>query len=201
MIRAVVFDFGNVISAFDYGSFFRAIGQGGRASPAEMMEAIVASGIHRDYERGAISSDRFFAAAAELLGVTVGKEAFFEAFSGIFTPIETTSALIRSLKGDYRIGLLSNTNEWHYEHTIRAVPVFGLFDAVTLSFEVGALKPAEAIYRDVLRKLGLPPRECAYIDDIEEYARGAERAGMAGIRYESHAQLLRDLSARGVRAG
>ncbi len=201
MIRAVVFDFGNVISAFDYRSFFERIFPGRTASPGEMMDLLASSGIHRDYERGAISSDRFYSAAAELLGLSVGKEEFFEAFSGIFTPIETTSSLIRSLKRGYRIGLLSNTNEWHFEHTIRPTPVFGLFDTVTLSFEVGALKPAEAIYRDAVAKLGLPPRECVYIDDIEEYARGAEKTGMSGIRYTSHPQLLRELSERGVRTG
>ena len=201
MVKGVIFDFGNVISAFDYSIFFREIGRGANKTPDELTEAFRASGIHREYEKGALSSDEFFDAAAGLFGIPIGKEAFFRAYNGIFTPVEETSALIRRLKGDYRIGLLSNTNAWHYEHTIRTSPVFALFDAVTLSFDVGALKPAEAVYRDIVSKLGIPPGECVYIDDVEDYARGAEKSGMAGIRYVSHAELIRDLASLGVRTG
>ena len=90
------------------------------------------------------------------------------AFNGMFSPIEPTLALIRRLKGRYRLGLLSNTNEWHFRGHIATVPVFPLFDTVTLSYEVREMKPGERIYRDALGKLGLPPESCVFIDDIEE---------------------------------
>ena len=119
-------------------------------------------------------------------------------FSGIFTPLESTHGLIRKLKGKYRLGLLSNTNEWHFLRHIRKVPVFPLFDAVTLSFEVGALKPEREIYLDALRKLSLPPEACVFIDDIGKYAEGAAVLGIRGIRYTGPAELLRELSGLGV---
>lgn len=73
-----------------------------------------------------------------------------------------------------------------------------LFDAVTLSFEVGALKPEPEIYLDALRKLSLPPEACVFIDDIGKYAEGAAALGIRGIRYIGHAELLRELSGLGV---
>jgi putative hydrolase of the HAD superfamily len=127
-------------------------------------------------------------------------EEFFRAFNDIFAPIPSTSALIRDLKGKHKIGLLSNTNEWHYEHYFKNVEVFPLFDSVTLSFDVKEMKPGPRIYRDALGKLGVRPEECVYIDDIEAYAEGARRVGMKGVRYVSHDSLLESLRALGVGA-
>jgi len=132
------------------------------------------------------------------IGVDVPVEELAEGFCDIFTPLESTHGLIRTLKGKYRLGLLSNTNEWHFLRRIRKVPVFPLFDAVTLSFEVGALKPEPEIYLDALRKLSLPPETCVFIDDIGKYAEGAAVLGIRGIRYTGHAELLRELSGIGV---
>ncbi len=78
------------------------------------------------------------------------------------------------------------------------MPVFSLFDTVTLSFEVGALKPEPEIYLDALRKLSLPPEACVFIDDIGKYAEGAAEVGIRGIRYTGHAELVRELSSLGV---
>jgi len=87
------------------------------------------------------------------------------------------------------LGLLSNTNIWDYEEHITRQDVLPLFDSITLSFEVHALKPDKVIYRDALRKLGVSPEEAVYIDDIHEYVAAAEELGMQGIHYRSDAGL------------
>ena len=194
MIRGVIFDFGNVISSFDVGRFLARLREWSRVDVEALRERIYGSGLHSRYERGAISSDEFHRQIARLAGARVSAEELAEAFTDIFTPVGTTHGLIRALKGKYRLGLLSNTNEWHFERHIRGVPVFPLFDTVTLSYEVGALKPEPEIYRDALRKLSLPPEACVFIDDIAEYADGAAALGIRGIRYTGHPELLRALS-------
>jgi putative hydrolase of the HAD superfamily len=133
-----------------------------------------------------------------MTGAGVPSEEFARGFTDIFTPIESTRALIRGLEGRYRLGLLSNTNELHFRRHIRNEPVFPLFDAVTLSYEIGALKPEPAIYRDALGKLSLPSEECVFIDDIEAYAEGAKAVGIRGIRFTGREKLLSDLAKLGV---
>ena len=163
-----------------------------------LRDRIYGSGLHSRYERGDISSERFYREITRLTGARVSAEEFAEGFTDIFTPLEATHGLIRALKGKYRLGLLSNTNEWHFLRHIRKVPIFPLFDSVTLSFEVGALKPEPEIYLDALRKLSLPPGECVFIDDIGKYAEGAAVVGIRGIQYTGPAELLRELSGLGV---
>lgn len=198
MIRGVIFDFGNVICSFDVEIFLAKLHEKTGLGVDTLRDRVYGSGLHSRYERGVVSSVEFHREVVRRIGVDVPAEELADQFSDIFTPLESTHELIRALKGRYRIGLLSNTNEWHFQRQIRGVPVFPLFDAVTLSFEVGALKPEPEIYLDALRKLSLPPEECVFIDDIGRYAEGASALGIRGIRYTGHADLLRDLSGLGV---
>jgi len=198
LIRGVIFDFGNVICSFDVEIFLAKLHGWSGLDVETLRDQVYGSRLHSRYERGEISSEEFRDRIVRMTGARVPVEAFEEGFTDIFTPLGDTQALILGLKGKYRLGLLSNTNECHFRRHIRRVPVFPLFDAVTLSFEVGALKPEPPIYRDALRKLSLPPEECVYIDDIVEYAEGARALGIHGIRYTGHAELLRELSGLGV---
>jgi len=198
LIRGVIFDFGNVVCSFDVEKFLAKLHGWSGLDVETLRDRIYGSLLHSRYERGEISSEEFHREVVRRIGVDVPVEELAEGFCDIFTPLESTHGLIRTLKGKYRLGLLSNTNEWHFLRQIRKVPVFPLFDAVTLSFEVGALKPEPEIYLDALRKLSLPPEACVFIDDIGKYADGAAVLGIRGIRYTGHAELLRELTGLGV---
>jgi putative hydrolase of the HAD superfamily len=198
MMKAVIFDFGNVVCSFDNDIFLRKLLRFTDRGFDELKAEIYASDLHARYESGRITSEEFFREASETGRLSASGPEFFQAFLEIFTPIPTTFRLIRELKKRYKVGLLSNTNEFHYERYISKVEVFPLFDSVTLSFEVKVMKPGAGIYRDAVGKLNVPPRECVYIDDIEAYAEGARRAGMKGIRYVTHGELLESLDAAGV---
>jgi glucose-1-phosphatase len=197
-IKGIIFDFGGVISAFDNGIFLRSLLRRTTKTVKEMEALIVGSGLPQRYESGKISSREFFREIVEGCGLAMCEEEFIPAFTSIFTPIEPTARLIRELGRGYRLALLSNTNEWHFEHYIRTVEVFPLFDAVTLSFQVGEMKPGERIYRDVLSKIGLPPEACVFIDDLEENVEGARRLSIHGIRYTDHERLVASLRGLGV---
>ena len=195
MIRGILFDFGGVISAFDSRIFFQALTRWTDRRAGEMATIVLEADLPRRYESGRISSREFFSEVTERCGVSISEEEFVAAFTGIFIPIESTFRLIRTLKPSFRIALLSNTNEWHFEHYIRKVEVFPLFDAVTLSYRVGEMKPGERIYRDSLKRIGLLPEECVFIDDLEENVAGAERLGIHGIHYTGHERLVASLNA------
>lgn len=198
MIKAVIFDFGNVICSFDNDIFLRSLLRYTDRHFDELKAAIYGSDLHARFETGLISPNEFFREASERGNLSAPREEFFKAFMEIFTPIPSTLRLIRELKKTYRIGLLSNTNEYHYEHYFKKVEIFPLFDSVTLSFEVKEMKPGERIYRDAVGKLRVRPMECVYIDDIEAYAEGARRLGMKGIRYVTPGALLESLDSAGV---
>ncbi|HXX65149.1 MAG TPA: HAD family phosphatase [Bacteroidota bacterium] len=195
-VEAVVFDFGRVVCDFDLGLFIRRAAPYSRKTAAELQELMRHSvSLAARYESGKISTEAFYREICRAAELEMGQEQFVKAYTDIFTPIPTTFDLLRRLKGRYRLALLSNTSELHYKYGIRTVDVFPLFEAVTLSFEVGAMKPDKKIYDDVLRKLALPASACVYIDDIGEYVQAGRALGFTAIQYTSPEQLMRDLGA------
>jgi len=199
MIKAVVFDFGNVICRFDNKIILRRIADDTGRNLEELEEIVYrASELTGNYERGTVSSDDFFARIASMCGLRMSKEEFIRAYTDKFTPIPETYQLIRSLKRKYRLGLLSNTSAWDFEYGIRTTEVFPLFDAVTVSFQVHALKPEKGIFLDVLAKLTVKPPECVYIDDIEKYVEAARGMGMNAVQYRSPLELVGALKDLGI---
>jgi putative hydrolase of the HAD superfamily len=201
-IEAVVFDYGNVISRFDVRLYINAITPYSSLAPEDLLQSLRnSSTVIGSYESGGISSDEFLMRISENCSLSITREQFLKAYNNIFEPIESTQGLIRRLHGRYRLGLLSNTSEWHFQYEISRNPVFPLFEAVTVSHEVKARKPEKAIYLDMLNKLSLPPAACVYIDDIAEFAAAATTLGMHGVHYTTHGKLLEDLAELGIAEG
>ena len=198
--EAVIFDFGNVLCTFDNRRILAGLAPLCGLPPEELARRIAGSDLPRAYESGEIGSAAFLAGLSGLCGYAFPEAAFLRAFTDIFTPIEGTWRLVRALNPRFKLGLLSNTNPWHFEHSIRTTAVFPLFDAVTLSYEVGVMKPDPRIYADAARKLGLPPGACVFIDDIPAFAQGARTFGMQGITYTGPEALRTHLRALGVEA-
>ena len=201
MIKAIIFDLGNVIYNFDNNLFLNKISKHTEHSAAELNELIYESStLPKQYETGLLTSDEFFDSITDLCDLSISKNDFIEAYTNIYTPIAPTFDLIRNLRPNYKLALLSNTCEWDIEYGIkpRMGELFDAFDAVSLSFEIKAMKPREEIFLDVLEKLKLRPEECIYIDDIKEYTDAASKLGINGVHYTSHTELIADLARLGV---
>lgn len=78
-----------------------------------------------------------------------------------------------------RTGLLSNS--WGLEYEREGWDT--LFDAVVISGEVGMRKPEPAIYALAADRLGLPPEQIVFVDDLNANVRGAVDSGMVGVRH------------------
>jgi glucose-1-phosphatase len=194
MIKAIIFDFGNVICKFDNTLFIKKISKYTDKSQKEITNLIYNnSNLPVLYESGLISSDEFSWRITKLCALRISKEDFIKIYTNKFTPIESTFELIRKLKRNYKIALLSNTSKADFDLGVKPLNIFPLFDAITLSFEVKAMKPDSRIFEDMLKKLDLKPEECIYIDDLKEYSDKAKELGMFGINYTSSEKLLESL--------
>ena len=107
-------------------------------------------------------------------------------------------AFFQELSKRYRLALLSNTDPIHVQHLEATYSFFRFFPTRIYSCAVGASKPNPLIYREALRALKVQAHEAVYIDDIAAYVEALKRLGMAGIQFESPAQLTADLKSLGV---
>ena len=184
-IRMVLFDYGNVIARVDHRRFFMNLL--GPSLPEEKATELVRDcyfGKHSlgvQFESGTLSFSEFQKRLELFLAQAFSPEVFRDSFNRMFENVPATFQLIRELHGVYRLGLLSNTNDVHFEDVIRKIEIFSLFDQVSLSYQVGVMKPDLRIFQDALAKSGCHAEEILYLDDIEGYVEAGRSMGFQAI--------------------
>ena len=200
MIKALLFDLGNVLVAFDFRRGYRALEGFCRHDGAEIPRLIASSGLVPPYERGEIASEDFFRRLTALLDLDLSYERFCDLWSTIFLPEPLISGeFLAALRRRFRMVLVSNTNDIHFRMLERTYPLLGHFDAQVLSFRVGALKPDERVYAEAVQQAGCAPQECFYTDDVPEFVEGAKNYGIDAVLFQGPQQLEEELRGRGVR--
>ena len=198
-LRGVIFDFGNVIYRFDLRRCTTELSRLCGLDSEEILRRVFdESGLEWEYMAGNLDSSQFLAEASRLCGYPFEAEHFARTFSDIFTPIESTMTLVRHLKPGYKLGLISDTSEWHFERAIRLCPVYPLFDAVLLSYRERRLKPDRGLFESCLAQLNLRPEQCVFIDDRAANTAGARAMGLHAITYQGHEALMESLRQLGI---
>jgi glucose-1-phosphatase len=198
MIRTLISDLGNVLLHFDHMHACRELAKLCTWSPERIYTSMFESDLVRDYESGRISSSAFALRCAERLDLDLGLDEIRHIWSDIFHPVEGMEKLIRALRGRCTLVLLSNTNEWHFEHCRERFPVVRLFDHYALSYRLGCRKPDPAIYSKALAMADAVPEETLYVDDIPAFVDCGKRLGLKAIRFQDTAQLTEAIRAEGL---
>ena len=100
---------------------------------------------------------------------------------------------IRSLRGKYKIGLLSNAFDDLRAMLVERWQIADLFDDLVISAEVGLVKPDARIYQLAVERLGVAPETTVFLDDVEENIAGARVAGLQAIWYRDPAEARAEL--------
>jgi putative hydrolase of the HAD superfamily len=110
-------------------------------------------------------------------------DAYFSAFMGRCHLIPGTIEMLRTLKGAYRLGLLSNfTHPPAIREIIDSLGLTPHFDVVLISGELGYRKPHPLVFRMLIEQLGMKRSEILYIgDDPEPDIVGARQAGIRPV--------------------
>ena len=195
MIKAIIFDFGNVICRFTNDILRERISKLSGKTVEEILNLVYRnSDILQRFETGLISGQEFFEELSSICGLKVSYEELKKIYSeDKFTPVEGMEKLIEELRGKYKIGLLSNTSEWDFDYMIKAAPMIKTFDTITTSCEAKSMKPNKGIFLDALNKLNLKPEECVYADDVLEYVEAAKKLGIKAVQFTDAEKFKLDL--------
>lgn len=100
------------------------------------------------------------------------------------TQIQITVDLIRELKPDYKLAMLTNAgSRYALDQRFKPGELDELFDVVVVSGDVGWEKPAPEIYTMTVEKLAVEPNEVLFIDDIGAFAQAGEKIGMQSFTF------------------
>jgi putative hydrolase of the HAD superfamily len=206
-IRAVISDFGGVLTTPLLGSFLAFQDETGIAAEAlgvAMQRIAERQGEHPlfELERGRITEVDFLAALRDELTADLGHEPELHRFSEIYfdalDPNEPMIELMRGLRNrGYRMALLTNNvREW--EPLWRAMlPVDEIFEVIVDSAFVGLRKPEPEIYELALERIGggVGAADCLFVDDVEHNVVAARELGMEAVHFRSNDQAIPEIEA------
>lgn len=185
MIKAIIFDCFGVLTADGWLPFKNKY----FGDDEELFDK--ASELNRKANAGLITYEDFVSQISKMAAVSEEKVRFSLEHN---LPDDALFDYIASLKPKYKIGLLSNSSG-NWLPSIFSDDQIKLFDAISLSFETGHIKPYPQSYRDILGKLGIEPAEAIMIDDQTRHCHGAQEAGLKAVLYEDLPQLKREVAA------
>ena len=202
MFRAVIFDFGGVLTTSPFEAFARF--ERDRELPAGLIRKINSLNPHDNawarFERSEIDLDSFdaaFAAEAAALGHDVRGREILALLRGQLRPEMVD--LLRRLRAGYKTGCITNNVSVQQTDTGEESPyardVVALFDHVIESSKVGIRKPNPRIYEMMCEALAVEPGACVYLDDLGINLKPARAMGMTTIKVESAEQAIADLEA------
>jgi len=198
MYKAVIFDLGKVLIHFDFRRGYQALEGLCPYPAAEIPRRIAPTGLVERFETGLVEPHDFVEQLSSAIGLRTDYAGFCDIWNGIFQEPLIPERILEGLAARYRLVLLSNTNAIHFESIRARYPLLRHFHELVLSYQVRAMKPDPAIFQEAVRRAGCLPQECFYTDDIAAYVEAARALGIDAVRFESAAQIERELRARGI---
>ncbi|MDJ0722766.1 MAG: HAD family phosphatase [Desulfobacterales bacterium] len=194
-IKAVIFDFGRVISAARPDAVFERYEDELGLVRGSINRIMFEAPAWQEALVGRLSMEEYWYRIGPSLGLTSpdAVDRFRRRYYGDEAVDRVVLDLIQTLHGRFRLAVLSNhppgLGPWLEDWAIQRY-----FDVVYGSGDEGCAKPDPAAYRTVLERLGVVPPEAVFIDDTAGHVAAARELGLHGIVFTHARQLARDLA-------
>ena len=204
MIKAVLWDFGGVITSSPFESFNRF--EEANGLPRDFIRSINSTNHENNawaqLESSLISVDDFdikFAEESRNLGYEIRGAQVLALLSGELRPEMVTA--LKIIRQRMKIGCITNNVKagegasmaQNAERAARMSAVFDLFDTVIESSKTGIRKPDPRIYQIACEQVCVAPENAVFLDDLGINLKPARALGMSTIKVLNSKQALDDL--------
>lgn len=185
-IDTLLLDFGNIIIDLDIPGATKKLQALRRKDITERVATDVLKKQVFAFEKGELSTDAFVEGILGIARTGVTRDEILDAWNSMLQGIPRYRlAMLESLKENYTVLLLSNTNtvhlEWTYGHLrqMHGVTDFDTqyFHGTYYSHLIGQRKPDREIFEHVIEDSFLTPENTLFIDDLPENLRTAKSMG------------------------
>ena len=192
-VKAVIFDYGNVLCRLDRPAVDRSFAARCGLTPEEAGARIWGGDLERELETGAIDSREHFERLRLALGAQASwrYEEFAEEYMACLLPHpEGEAALVAAARSGLRTFILSNTSFLHSRAIFQNETLATIPEIYALSYKLGFMKPDPRCWLWLLERASLRPEECLYVDDVEAYCEAAEKLSLRALRYDYRSENL-----------
>ena len=198
MIRAVIFDYGNVISE-DNTAWSTSEMEKLTGIPAKVFVSVYGQ-IRQDFDRGLITGIEMYRQLLDSAGyheqarndlmLQQITELDMEGWKTV-RPEVTDWGLSLQKKG-FKLGILSNMPTEFLAKCEKEIALFRNADYACFSCNLHLIKPDPAIYRECLKKIGVKADEAVFFDDIQKNIDAANALGIHGFLFTGIKKAISD---------
>ena len=190
MIKAVVFDMGGVILRLNVPRCInRFKTEAGFTDIEDFLDIYQQKGFIGDFEAGKIDAEGFYSNCLSHSKPGTTRQTVHDCFCSLLDGTnEDIIELIKSIRGKYKLYLLSNNNPISLqllgdELAKNGLPVDETFEKKFCSFQLKMQKPGRGIYLKAIEGIGLDPSEILFIDDSPANLKTAQELGIQTLQY------------------
>ena len=192
-IRAVFFDFGGVIQRTEFQAPRQHLGERFGMDYEDIDKLVFGSESARKATVGEIAEDVHWSNVLTRLKRPANEmNAIKDEFFGGDVVDHTLVDFIRSLRGKFHVGLISNAWSGMRAHLERE-KLIDLFDTVTISAEVRVMKPEAKIYSIALEQAKVKAEEAVFVDDVQANIDACQKIGMKGVLFADPQKAMSEL--------
>jgi glucose-1-phosphatase len=185
-VNALIFDLGGVILNIDYLKTENAFKKLGFSTFGQSYSQLQQNPLFDRFETGKISEKVFFEELAKLGNLNCSHSEMIKAWNAMLLDLPRHRLeLLKQLKGNFQVFLLSNTNDTHLEAFFKIWKQAGgresmedCFHKTYFSNREGLRKPDPEIFLQIITSHNLKPEAALFIDDTLIHIRAAEKLGI-----------------------
>ena len=193
MIDTLIFDLGGVLVDFHPIEGMRKIGFSEKA--VEEFENKIFSGLWEECDKYQYSDSQIRQLFKERVpGFEKEVDMLWNKLHSITGTRDYSNEWLEDLKArGYRLLVLSNFGKNSFEINSKIYDFLKYMDGGIISYELGLVKPDDAIYKALMEKYNIVPERAVFIDDRDENVQAARALGIKGIVFENYEQARREL--------
>lgn len=198
-IKNIIFDLGDVILNIDVPVASLSFAKLSGKEQQEILRLFKENDLFRKFETGHLDEAGFRNYIRELLiSPDWTDEMIDTAWNSLLLDLPPERIeLLKNLRRNYRLFLLSNTSSIHITRVNKILEAATgikkldeLFEKVFVSYEMGLMKPDPQIYQEVLDQAGLVAEETLFLDDNLDNIKGAQTLGIDTIHVQKPTTIL-----------
>jgi len=189
MIKAIIFDYGGVLSSnWSVLVFARIQAKKFKKDPEKAKELVLKK--WRGARINKVTSEKFWMDLSNFFGAS--RKELKKDFIDYLKINKKVLDFAIKLKKGYKIGILTNFIP-DLEIIIKKNELRKKFDAIVTSYKTGIAKPNIKIFKIIMKRLKVRPEQCIFVDNMTKNMAPAEKIGMKVILFKDLDQLKRDL--------
>lgn len=200
MIKAITFDLDGVYFPNGKANFIKSLGKLGVPEDEAKRIFLKSDQMNRLYKNGKMTDEDFWTWAIGEWKLDKTPQELIDLLISGYNVDKKVVDIIKSIRVQgYKTLICSNNFPARVNGLHNRFHFLDNFDAAVFSYEVGASKPSEIIFKELIKRAGVPGETIVFADDNTANLTGAKDLGITTFLYEGFDKFIDQLKSLGVK--